>query len=103
MNKVHKVKDLREHRLALPFGSGWNFEINHAAPAAGSRLAPDLADERYFRPVFVDHGARTWPNGYDRCSDVLRVWSEAGKVLDQAQTDAACAALFARSPGQSAA
>ena len=103
MNKVHKIKPLGEHRLAVQFNDGWSFEINLEPLADGPGLAAALGDETTFQQVFIDHGVLTWPNGFDLCSDVLRAWCEAGKVLDQAQTDAACARLLSRSPGQSAA
>jgi len=31
-----------------------------------------LQDEQFFDQAFVDHGALTWPSGYDVCPDVLR-------------------------------
>ncbi len=39
----------------------------------------------------MDHGVLTWPNGYDVCPDVLRLWAEAGSILSQAETDRRCA------------
>lgn len=103
MNKVHKLKHLGEHRVAVQFTDGWNFAIDLEALADGPGLASALMNEGFFQQGFLDHGVLTWPNGFDLCSDVLRVWCEAGKVLDQAATDAACARLLSCAPGQSVA
>jgi hypothetical protein len=103
MNRLHKIKVLGEHRLAVKFTDGWSFEINLEALREGPGIAAALTDEGYFQQVFIDHGVLTWPNGYDLCSDVLRAWCEAGRVLNDAETDASCAAMAARASGQSAA
>ncbi len=47
-----------------------------------------LQDEQFFDQAFVDHGALTWPSGYDVCPDVLRFWCEQGRVCSHEETDA---------------
>ena len=94
MNRLLKIKALGDYRLAVNFTDGWVYEIDLTPVIDGPGIAADLADTALFQNAFVDHGVLTWPNGYDICSDVLRAWCEAGRVLDKAATDKACAAML---------
>lgn len=51
-------------------------------------VAEPLQDERFFAQAYIDNGALTWPNGYDICPDVLRFWSEQGRVRSREETNA---------------
>ena len=94
MNRLRKIKPLGEYRLAVSFADGWCYEIDLLPLIDGPGIAAELNDEALFQNAFVDHGVLTWPNGYGVCSDVLRVWCEAGRVLNQEETDRACSALL---------
>lgn len=46
----------------------WDFARMVARP--GPMVEP-LRDESFFRRVFIDFGALTWPNGFDAAPDAL--------------------------------
>lgn len=82
LNKVTKIESLAGFRLAVRFQDGATGEHDFAALIAepGSMLDP-LRDPSYFARVALDHGAPTWPNGYDMCPDWLRMTlEEAGEL-----------------------
>lgn len=91
-----KLKTLRHNgdfRMAFIYEDGLVVELDfreHVASRSGP-IAEPLQDERFFSKAFIDHGVLTWPNGYDVCPDVLRVWAEAGAILSPGETDARCA------------
>ena len=91
-----KLKTLRSNgdfRIAFTYEDGLVVELDfsdHLARRSGPMVEP-LHDERFFSQAYIDHGALTWPNGYDVCPDVLRVWAEAGSILSPAETDRRCA------------
>ena len=81
----------RDHRLAFSYEDGFSTELDFASyleDRHGPMVEP-LADPRFFAQAFIDHGVLTWPNGYDVCPDVLRVWCEAGRVLRRVEIEAA--------------
>ena len=98
-----KLKHLRYQQdfcIALTYDDGLVAELDfrgYADGRAGEIIEP-LADERFFSRVTIDHGVLTWPNGYDICPDVLRVWAEAGRVLDTEETNAHFAELLEIEP-----
>jgi len=47
-----------------------------------------LRDGDTFSAVRLEDGVVTWPNGFDICPDVLRFWSEQGRVCSDSETDA---------------
>jgi Protein of unknown function (DUF2442) len=49
-------------------------------------VAAPLANPDYFARAFLEHGALTWPNGYDMCPNWLRMEMERGAAAkgDQA-------------------
>ena len=87
------LKTLRangEFRLALAYDDGLATELDFQAWLAalhGPMIEP-LRSERFFAQAFIDHGVLTWPNGFDVCPDVLRVWCEQGRILSPAETQA---------------
>lgn len=78
---------LKNLRLTGPFSASLRFRDDLIAEidfekwvksaSAGPQLKP-LADERYFKQVFIDHGVLTWPNGFDLAPDTVRHWAEQG-------------------------
>ena len=91
-----KLKTLRHNgdfRIAFTYEDRLVVELDfgdHLAGRSGPLIEP-LQDECFFAQASIDHGVLTWPNGYDVCPDVLRVWAEAGSTLSQGETDRRCA------------
>ncbi len=44
-------------------------------------------NESFLGMAYLDHGVMTWPNTFDICPDVLRLWCEAGRLLPRDQAD----------------
>jgi len=85
-----RIRDLGSHRLEILYADGLsavldfaNFLANHDGP-----VVEPLRDERTFSTVRLEHGVVTWPNGFDICPDVLRFWSEQGRVCSDDETNA---------------
>lgn len=74
LNKVVKVESLGGFHLRVRFADGAAGEHDFAdlVKRTGPMLEP-LHDPLYFARVYLDHGALTWPNGYDMCPDTLRM------------------------------
>ena len=86
LNKVAKVEALGGFRLRVRFADGavadhdFNGQINKTGP-----MLEPLRDPAYFARVHLEHGALTWPNGYDMCPDWLRMTlEEAGELRTNA-------------------
>lgn len=64
--KVRTVKPLGDHQLRVEFSDDTIGERDFAfiTHESGPMLEP-LKDPAYFRRVFIEDGALTWPNGYD--------------------------------------
>ena len=88
-----KLKSLRSNgdwRIGFVFTDGFVAELdftNYVRTAQGPMIEP-LQEEEFFAQAYIDHGALTWPNGYDVCPDVLRFWSEQGRVCSREETNA---------------
>jgi Protein of unknown function (DUF2442) len=74
MNKVTQIECLGEYRVRAIFKDGMVGEYDFAE-VIGRRgpMVEPLRDPEYFRQVFLEDGAPTWPNGYDACPDWLRI------------------------------
>jgi hypothetical protein len=72
MIKVLRVEPLGGFRLRFDFNDGSAGEHDFAATVheAGPMVEP-LRDPYYFRRVFLEFGAPTWPNGFDVSPDWL--------------------------------
>ena len=91
--KLTTLRHNGDFRLAFTYEDGLVVELDfgdHLAGRSGPVIEP-LQDERFFARAFIEHGVLTWPNGYDVCPDVLRVWAEAGSILSAGETDRRCA------------
>jgi hypothetical protein len=64
--KVRRAEPIGDYRLRVEFSDDTVGErdFSFITGEAGSLLEP-LKDPAYFRRVFVESGALTWPNGYD--------------------------------------
>lgn len=82
LTKVTKLEILGGFRLRVHFRDGSEGVHDFAGMVAesGSMLQP-LRDEAYFRRVFLDFGAPTWPNGFDISPEWLRREMEAAAEL----------------------
>jgi hypothetical protein len=85
MIKVSKVEHLGGHRLRFRFNDDTVGEYDFARLVAetGPMVQP-LRDQDYFRRVFLDHGAPTWPNGFDLAPEWLHREIEAVGALSRA-------------------
>ena len=66
MIKVVKIEQLGEYRLCFNFDDDSLGEYDFSALLSenGPMIEP-LRDPAYFSRVFLEHGAPTWPNGFD--------------------------------------
>lgn len=66
MIKVSKIEYLGGYRLRLRFNDDaiGDFDFTTVVNEHGSMVEP-LHDVDYFRRVFLEFGAPTWPNGFD--------------------------------------
>ncbi len=82
MIKVVEIEGLGGHRLRVRFSDASFGEHDFSAMASerGPMLEP-LRDVSYFRRVFLDFGALTWPNGFDIAPEWLRREMEAAGEL----------------------
>jgi hypothetical protein len=66
MIKVSKIDWLGGHRLRFRFNDDSVGEMDFAALVnEPGPMAEPLRDPAYFKRVLLDHGAPTWPNGFD--------------------------------------
>ena len=73
MIKVSKIEWAGDRRLRFRFsdGSVGEFDFGPILDHPGSMVEP-LREETYFRRVFLEDGAPTWPNGFDADPEWLR-------------------------------
>jgi uncharacterized protein DUF2442 len=66
MIKVAKIEWAGDHRLRFSFtdGSAGEFDFSALVAEQGPMVEP-LRDLDYFKRVFLEYGAPTWPNGFD--------------------------------------
>ena len=74
MNKVTRIDCLEGYRVRATFSDGMigDYDFGETIALGGPMIEP-LREPEYFRRVFLDYGAPTWPNGYDVCPDWLRL------------------------------
>ena len=78
--RLQSVRLLGEQRLSLHFHDGLIAELNFFDWLDEHRalMNDPLLDEAFFAQVFLDHGALSWPNGFDLHPDTVRHWAEQG-------------------------
>ncbi len=81
--KILEVKPLPDHRLSLVFSDGAQgvHDLGWLLANAGPMIDP-LRDPAMFERVFLEHGAPTWPNGFDLSPwSLRRRMQEAGELV----------------------
>jgi hypothetical protein len=86
LTKVTKLEKIGPLKLRVHFndGTGGEHDFSDLVNGPGEANGP-LCDPAYFARVFLDHGAPTWPNGYDMAPEWLRLEMEkAGELHKEA-------------------
>lgn len=80
--KIRKLERLGAYRLRLWYNDGtsgvWDFSA--LAAETGPMVEPFNASA-YFDRVFLEHGALTWPNGFDWSPEALHADMKAAGAL----------------------
>lgn len=87
--KILEVKTLPGNRLALVFSDGARgvHDLGWLFAKSGPMIEP-LRDPVMFNRVFLEHGAPTWPNGFDLSPwSLRRRMEEAGELLPAAAAE----------------
>ncbi len=82
MIKVSKIEWLGGYRLGFRFSDDSSGEYDFAPLVSenGPMIEP-LRDTEYFKRVFLEFGAPTWPNGFDIAPDWLQREIDASGTL----------------------
>jgi hypothetical protein len=84
LTKLTRLEKLGGFRLRLRFSDGSEGEHDFAAMVKEpGPMLEALRDEAYFKRVFLEFGAPTWPNGFDIAPEWLRREMEAAGELTQ--------------------
>ena len=82
LNKVIEIRAIEPFNIRVRFNDGRVGVCDCSADIAGDgSVAKALQSPEYFARVFIEHGAPTWPNGFDMCPDWLRMEMEAAGEL----------------------
>jgi hypothetical protein len=86
MIKVSKIEWLGGYKLGFRFTDGSAGEHDFASLVnEGGPMVEPLRDLDYFKRVFLEFGAPTWPNGFDVAPDWLhRELEAAGRLTRHA-------------------
>ena len=82
LTKVVAIAVVPPYGLSIEFsdGSSGIYDCSHIVAHDGPMVQP-LRDEAYFRRVFIECGAPTWPNGYDMAPWAMQTeMRRAGKL-----------------------
>jgi hypothetical protein len=73
LTKVVKIKPVDGFKLKVRFNDGTSgvHDFTELVSEPGPMLEP-LREEAFFRRVTLEHGAPTWPNGFDIAPEWLR-------------------------------
>ena len=87
--KVRKAKPLGDYRLVIEFSDDTMGERDFSLTSETGPMLQPLNDPTYFRRLFVENGAITWPNGYDwdpiALHDEMKAAGELRPVGDAAE------------------
>lgn len=87
------IRHTGDRRIFIRFADGLGTELDFTGyfEARPGPVTEPLLNEDAFTQAFLDHGVLTWPTGYDIDADVLRLWCERGRILPEAEMQAAFA------------
>lgn len=87
MISVSSITCIGDYRLQVTFSDGAAGDYDGSALVAGAGpMGAPLRDPAYFRRVFLEDGAPTWPNGFDMAPEWLRrEIMAAGKLMPAAE------------------
>jgi Protein of unknown function (DUF2442) len=87
--KVRKAKPLGDYRLVIEFSDDTMGERDFSLTSETGPILQPLKEPTYFRRLFVENGAITWPNGYDwdpiALHDEMKAAGELRPVGDAAE------------------
>ncbi len=84
---LQKAAAIGATQVSLLYADGLSAELDLTPILTGPIFEP-LHDPTYFAKLEVESDTLRWPNGADIDPDVLRLWTEKGRVLTQEETDA---------------
>jgi len=90
-NGITAVRPRGGHVLRLRFQDGAEFDLDLLAYLqrwTGNPLIDPLLSPEEFQNVGLDYRTLVFSTGFDICPDVLRLWSEQGRVLSKEEADA---------------
>ena len=73
-SKIHdiiEVEPLENYHIKIKYDDGLVKTVN-IKPYIDIGISKELEDPEYFKKVYLDNGAVTWPNGYDFCPTFFR-------------------------------
>jgi len=79
--KLKNIRIIDSYWLCLHFRDDFIAEIDFerwARKTSAGPLRKPLRDAEFFSRVYLDHGALTWPNGFDIDPCAVRHWAEQG-------------------------
>ena len=83
LTKVVAIAVVPPYGLSVEFsdGSSGIYDCSNIVARNGPMVQP-LRDESYFRRVFIECGAPTWPNGYDMAPWAMQAeLRQAGRLV----------------------
>jgi Protein of unknown function (DUF2442) len=87
--KVRIAKPLGDYRLVIEFSDDTMGERDFSLTSETGPILQPLKEPTYFRRLFVENGAITWPNGYDwdpiALHDEMKAAGELRPVGDAAE------------------
>ena len=86
LDKVVEIEVVRPFCVRVVFRDGASGIHDCSRDIVGNGpIELPLQDPNYFARVFLDHGAPTWPNGFDMCPDWLKMeMTAAGELTREA-------------------
>lgn len=81
IHKVIRINIPRDFVIVCTYehGEEVEYDMNYLHASTGS-MAQALKDLSFFKKVFIESGAPTWPNGYDLCPEAV---FREGKLLNK--------------------
>ena len=83
---LQKAEAIGDNRVSLHYADGLSTVLDLTSILTGPIFEP-LHDPNYFKLLAIESDTLRWPNGADIDPDVLRLWTENGRVLTPEETD----------------